>query len=338
MFKKSYILFILICILFLFDINGDQKSLDALQPIKKIYLKYDEEQDYFCMDFIDGITFSPIIYTLPKGVKLILTFSKKIALPANKFFRNHKIINGYFFERVGDSSVMMILSLKNEVTFTEKKYTKSHIKLGFRVKQKRTVVIDAGHGGKDPGSMGIDGDFEKNITLVAAIELRNKLIASGRYNVILTRDRDQFIPIDERKMNLHGADLLISLHTDSNSDKGIHGMSIYTLPTVDFLKNKSQISNEKVNNYHKRLSFSRKFANIVMKYMPKDCKFEKHPQRDVELKILKLPFPAVLIELGCISNKIDSQLLHSKEFREKTNRAILYALDEFFEKEQVSRK
>lgn len=330
------IIFIFVSI-FIFFQSGYASQIEhsGIQPIQKIYLQKNSDDSYsFCIDFVDGAVFSPRIHTLPNGVKLILSFQRNVQTPKAREMLNHRLIYGYFFEQIGTSSLLMILSLREKVIFTEKRYTSNSIKLTFKIKKKHNIVIDAGHGGKDPGTKCLSGDYEKNIALVTAIELRNELIASGRYNVILTRDRDKFVSINERKALAAGADLLISLHTDSNSDKNMRGMSVYTLPILNFIKTKDNLPEETENNqYYKILSQSRRFANILVSYIPNMCKFRNHPRRDVELRILKLPFPAVLIELGCVSNKIDNELLHSKDFREKTNRAILYALDKYFEKE-----
>lgn len=315
--------------------HASQVEFSDIQPIKKIYLQKNSDDSYnFCIDIADDAAFSPRIHTLSNGVKLILSFQRRVRVPKSRELLDHRLIYGYFFERIGPSSLLMVLSLRKKVVFTEKRYTGNSIKLTFKIKKKHNIVIDAGHGGKDPGTRSISGDYEKNIALISAIELRNKLISSERYNVTLTRDRDESMSTDERKALAANADLLISLHTDSNSSRNMRGMSVYTLPTLDFMKEKNMFSEEgEKNQYYKILSQSRRFANILVSYIPTICKLKNQPHRDVELRILKLPFPAVLVELGCVSNKIDDELLHSKDFREKTNSAILYALDKYFGKE-----
>src|SRR3989338_3751714 len=101
------------------------------------------------------------------------------------------------------------------------------------VKQKTPViVIDAGHGGKDPGTI---GNFvrtkEKNLTLSYAKELGKQLLNTGRYKVYLTRDDDFFIPLHQRvkKARKKNADLFISLHANASDDRSTSGFSIYTL-------------------------------------------------------------------------------------------------------------
>jgi N-acetylmuramoyl-L-alanine amidase len=310
------------------NIFGEDHSV---QVVKKVYLKKKEDCYFLCIDFDEKISFVPRIHTLSGGVKVLLSFNREVAVPVAKKI-SHSIIKGYFFERFSPSSLMFVAALKGNVTFFSKKYTKNSIKIGFRLNKKHTIIIDAGHGGRDPGTKSITGNCEKNIALVTAVELRNELIKSNRYKVLLTRDSDVFTSIEERKEKIKAskADFLISIHTDSNNDKNLRGMSVYTLPDLDQLKNISDISAIKPEDYYKILSKSRKLAESLVGYIPNACRIKNRPCRNSELKILKADMPAILIELGCISNKIDNELLHSQEFRTKTINAVKYALDNFF--------
>ncbi len=96
---------------------------------------------------------------------------------------------------------------------------------------KRVVVIDAGHGGIDPGTQGRSGIREKDLVLNVAKELRKALEATGRYRVQLTRDTDVFIPLRERVNIARAAhaELIVSLHADLNDHRDIRGASVYTL-------------------------------------------------------------------------------------------------------------
>ncbi|HEX3701284.1 MAG TPA: N-acetylmuramoyl-L-alanine amidase, partial [Phenylobacterium sp.] len=95
---------------------------------------------------------------------------------------------------------------------------------------KKTVVIDPGHGGHDPGAHGARA-FEKDLNLAAALALKARLERSGRYKVVLTRDADVYVPLADRvRIAQHsGADLFISLHSDSGPGPEVHGASVYTL-------------------------------------------------------------------------------------------------------------
>lgn len=96
--------------------------------------------------------------------------------------------------------------------------------------ERKVIVIDAGHGGKDPGAAGSVGR-EKDVTLAAALALKSRLQATGRYRVVLTRDSDDFIPLEGRVQIARRAeaDLFISLHADSGPDTSTRGASVYTL-------------------------------------------------------------------------------------------------------------
>src|ERR1700710_989317 len=87
------------------------------------------------------------------------------------------------------------------------------------------VMLDPGHGGKDPGAIGYSGTYEKHISLAAAQELKRQLEASGRYRVELTRTRDVFVPLDERvsRAQSKGASLFVSMHADALRDPGVRG-------------------------------------------------------------------------------------------------------------------
>ena len=95
---------------------------------------------------------------------------------------------------------------------------------------KKVVVIDAGHGGKDVGASGVAG-FEKDVNLAAALTLADQLTRSGRYKVVMTRSTDVYVPLESRVRIAQraGADLFISLHSDSAPETNLKGASVYTL-------------------------------------------------------------------------------------------------------------
>ena len=93
------------------------------------------------------------------------------------------------------------------------------------------VVLDPGHGGKDPGAIGVSGTYEKHVALGAAHELQRQLRASGRLRVELTRGHDVFIPLEGRVAwaQRRGAALFVSMHADALADRRVRGASVYTL-------------------------------------------------------------------------------------------------------------
>jgi N-acetylmuramoyl-L-alanine amidase len=99
----------------------------------------------------------------------------------------------------------------------------------MRLADRPLIVIDAGHGGRDPGAIGLSGMMEKTITLETAKELRSTLEMTGRYRVELTRTRDSTVSLTDRLAfaRKHDADLMIAIHADASSDRRARGASVY---------------------------------------------------------------------------------------------------------------
>src|SRR6185437_6204928 len=93
------------------------------------------------------------------------------------------------------------------------------------------VMLDPGHGGKDPGAIGYSGTYEKHVAFATALELKRRLEAGGAYRVVLTRTRDDFIPLEDRvaRAERAGARLFVSMHADALTDHSVRGASVYTL-------------------------------------------------------------------------------------------------------------
>ncbi len=214
------------------------------------------------------------------------------------------------------------------------------------------VVIDAGHGGKDPGASGA-GFREKEIVLGLAIALRDQLIEEGGIRVALTRDDDTFLVLEERpeiarRLN---ADLFISIHADSSGEvSGVSGASIYTLAeeassesAARFAERENNADNvngvvlegrsKEVNDLLVELSQRRvqqtsaEFAQLITREGEGVLKFHPQRRRQAELAVLRAPdVPAVLYESGYITNPSDAQRLASAEgraaFAETMARAI----------------
>lgn len=318
MVRDKVKILILVVLAVICDVSA-RPNWDAVESVSLT-----QESDIYNLDikFNHHLSFIPRVHLLPTGLQMFLSFNVPVNLP-HIGKRDHGIVTGYFFEKFGNSSLMFLMALKQKVEFIKKKYTKDSIKIVFR--KKPTIIIDAGHGGKDPGTQSpYEKYLEKNIALITAIELRQALLKTNHYNVVLTRDTDEFLPLEKRVeiANSGSGDLLISLHTDFNKDKNLRGMSVYTLPSSE-----SEQENE-------NLQKSKNFSRYLIGYIPNLCKIKHQACRSSDLKILKNNIPSVLIELGCISNKKDSKLLISKLFREKIIYAILYALDKFFDREK----
>jgi N-acetylmuramoyl-L-alanine amidase len=221
----------------------------------------------------------------------------------------------------------------------------------------KIIIVDAGHGGIDPGTHGATGLQEKDIVLAVAQELRKALeTRGGRYKVKLTRDSDVFIPLGDRvkiaRAN-HG-DLFVSLHIDFNDHHEIRGASIYTLsdeatdPVTARLaeqENKSDViagvdltgKNDAAADLigmEQRLTknSSIRFAETVLTQLPVATLVRPTtPRRSAGFAVLKGPdIPAVLIELGYLSNAKDEAEMETTTWRKNVAEAVARSIDKHF--------
>jgi N-acetylmuramoyl-L-alanine amidase len=223
--------------------------------------------------------------------------------------------------------------------------------------RKPVIVLDAGHGGKDPGATGVNGTMEKDITLRMARELKRLLEASGRYKVVLTRNDDTLLPLRRRFdiARLAGADLFISLHADHNDNKRLRGASVYTLSEnasdaeaaelaarenkedlingVD-LSNQSAVVTSILIDLAQRETKNRsaRFASLLTEEMADQTLVLRESHRFAGFAVLKAPdVPSVLIELGYLSNENDEAALRSARHRTRIGKAVEDAIDHYFE-------
>lgn len=225
-------------------------------------------------------------------------------------------------------------------------------------KKKPLIVIDAGHGGVDPGALAANGVYEKNITLATAKKLRDALLNTGRYRVHLTRDRDIFIKLPGRVAiaRKQGADMFISLHADTIMRPGVQGSSVYTLSDTASDAETAKLA-ERENAVDSLVNVDvgdvdQDVANILLDLVTRDTMnqskvlaqtvvstFHKHgvrtlperPHRSAGFAVLKAPdVPSVLIEMGYLSNRSEANLLITPAHQQKIATAIVAVVDRFF--------
>ncbi len=219
-----------------------------------------------------------------------------------------------------------------------------------------TVIIDAGHGGSDPGAIGISGIYEKELTLAMARQLRDLLHASGRYRVVLTRDGDLYVPLRER---IHlareaGGSLFISLHADAQARQSTRGASVYTLSEtasdseaglLASKENKADIiTGTDLRNHDAMVASilidlaqrdtnnkSIEFADILSAELAGVAPLLRKHRRFAGFAVLKSPdMPSALVELGYLSNPEDEKNLTDVAYRAKLSAAVLRAVDRYF--------
>ena len=222
--------------------------------------------------------------------------------------------------------------------------------------KRPTVVIDAGHGGVDPGAIGVSGAREKVIALSYARELRRQLLATGRYRVAMTRNSDVTLPLRTRVEigERAGGDLFVSLHANTFRSRRVRGASVYTLSetasdaeaeALAAKENKADVlSGVNLDGQsadvsmilidlaqRETMNLSKYFANVMVTEIGKSAKLLPKPHRYAGFAVLKSPtVPSVLVEVGYMSNRSEERLLLSKAHRKKVSAAIVKAIDNYF--------
>jgi N-acetylmuramoyl-L-alanine amidase len=218
------------------------------------------------------------------------------------------------------------------------------------VSLKKVVVIDPGHGGHDPGASGAQG-FEKDVNLAAALALKTRLERSARYRVVLTRTDDTYVPLDSRVRIAQraGADLFISLHSDSGPDANLRGASVYTLSDKasnratrfvsreDWFMKASLTGDRGVSDIlfdltqRNTKNRSAAFARTLVNHVDGKTTLLRRSQRDAGFMVLLAPdVPAVLLEMGFLSNRDDEQLLRDPRRRARLMDAVGDSIDAYF--------
>lgn len=258
-----------------------------------------------------------------------------------------------FAAHVGNQHAFISNSSNNNAKSAEKKVASTD-------SSKKIIVLDPGHGGQDPGAIGCSGVYEKNITLAMAKELKKILDKDGRYKVYLTRNRDVFIPLRERVRiaRRYKADLFLSIHADSARNKNAKGLSVYTLSEtasdkeaaalaerenkadviagMDFAEHSREVSDVLINLAQREtMNRSSEFANIMVQKMRKSVKLLDNTHRFAGFAVLKAPdVPAVLLEMGYLSNRTEEKLLRQSSYRQKLAKSTGIAIDEYFDNMQ----
>ena len=240
------------------------------------------------------------------------------------------------------------------ILYTDTKLEKEFKKEKRKIIKKFIVVIDPGHGGKDPGAIGVNGTFEKDINLLFAKIIRS-VLSSSKIKVKLTRTDDRYLYLKERinfaeKLK---ADLFISIHADASKNRKASGFSIFSLSDrasdkeakkLAQRENKSDfigglkirhsdplIKDNLIKIFQRQtMNESSKIANIVIKNITK-LSINNRGHRNAGFVVLKsLTIPSILIELGFITNREEEKLLNDKRYLIKISKIISLSIFNYF--------
>jgi len=227
---------------------------------------------------------------------------------------------------------------------------------------KPVVVIDPGHGGHDSGARK-HGVVEKEVVLDFALVLRDKLEATGRYTVLMTRDTDKFVPLDERRAfaERNGAELFIAVHADYARSKA-RGATVFSLRKS--VANRLERSTKRrlrrgIGKDERVLKATSNLADVrgiladlaerevtatrartemvsrsIVNFMGGSTNLRNDPHKTAAFRVLKTAqFPSVLIELAFVSNKKDAKLLKSATWRKNVAGSLVNAVENYFSTE-----
>lgn len=229
---------------------------------------------------------------------------------------------------------------------------------------QRVIVIDAGHGGVDPGATGVSGALEKDLVLSLATTVRDALESTGKYKVVMTRDTDIFLSLKARVAvgRRARADLFVSIHADSAPGSEARGASVYTLSErasdreaealaraenqsdviagVD-LTNESDIVTSILIDLAQRetKNSSVKFAQALVPELQHAGGVTQRSHRFAGFMVLKAPdVPSVLIEVGYLSSTHDESEMKTRRWRSNMASAINQAVDAYFKQSRLEHK
>ncbi len=300
------------------------------------------------------------------------SFPKPVGIITNVRFGNYTSDVRIVFDLKDSGNLRKIKMLKPsvgkkrrlsfEIISENKNLNENKQKSNKRVnyKKRKTIVIDPGHGGKDPGTSYPSEVSEKDIVLRFSRILRKNLMRNKNYRVFLTREDDRFVPLKERVnfAKSKNADLFISIHADASNLKSTRGFSIYTLSNKgldkeaeklasrensystrknkynenylrnavnpkDYISNKNKLRNAQEN--------SSEFATLLVKRVSTKTNLLKNPHRYAGFAVLKSSnFPSVLVELGFVTNEYDRKNLRSGNWLTNISYQFVDAINKHF--------
>ena len=225
-----------------------------------------------------------------------------------------------------------------------------------RPNTKRVIIVDPGHGGVDPGALSVIGVPEKKIALSVAKEIRRELQKSGKYLVLMTRERDIFVSLPKRVefARRAEADLFISVHADSIKNPRVSGATVYTLSErasdkeaaslarkenrsdliagLDLNGETDQVTSILIDLAQREtMNYSARFANFLVPELKRHLTMRSNSHRYAGFKVLRAPdVPSTLMEIGYLSNREDARRLNSKQGQKSIAVAVAAAIEQYF--------
>ena len=219
------------------------------------------------------------------------------------------------------------------------------------------IVLDAGHGGVDPGAIGIAGTYEKDISLPVVKELARQLAATRRFQIRFTRQDDEFIPLSQRvaRARAVGADLFLSIHADALPDSAQRGASVYTLSEqaydredaalaqrenradlvagINLAQHDPEVSSILIDLARRQTNnLSIQLAQDLVSELAHRVPMLTNSHRAAGFAVLKAPdIPSALVEIGCLSNREEERSLRVDSYQGKVAQGLVRSINEYFD-------
>ncbi|CAI3925516.1 N-acetylmuramoyl-L-alanine amidase (AmiC) (PDB:1JWQ) [Commensalibacter communis] len=254
------------------------------------------------------------------------------------------------------------VSQKSTITKHVKTSTKQTVKskapaiVGRARPHVPVIILDPGHGGKDPGAVGYSGTYEKHVAYATAVELSKQLMRTGKYRVKLTRNSDKFVPLDGRVdfAQSNKANLFVSMHADALNNHSIRGASVYTLSNHASDAQSAALASVENNadryggaNVHVASPAVQKILASLVKLETKKesvamarnivssfhsrVSLLQNPKRYAAFVVLKsINIPSILVEMGFMSNRVDEEALKRAAYRSLIASSMCQAIDRYF--------
>ncbi len=223
--------------------------------------------------------------------------------------------------------------------------------------RKHIIVIDAGHGGIDPGAIGLSGIYEKEIAFETTMLLAQTLEASRRYAVVLTRTDDEFVPLQERVARARAAngELFLSIHADALPSPEMRGASVFTLSEkasdqeaaalaarenkvdliagIDLSRHAPEVSTILIDLARRQTNnLSIALARRLVTELGHEVRLLNNSHRSAGFAVLKAPdIPSALVELGALSNREEERSLRTPSYRQKLALSLARSVNDYFD-------
>jgi len=290
----------------------------------------------------------------PRKVRVVLDMENITTVKLRKLTRPYRLVMDY----VAQSENQLTPTLQSKVMLppVSRQITPDERLARLDIE---TIVLDPGHGGKDPGAIGPGGLTEKEVVLDVARHLRDLLRDRLGKKVLLTRDKDAFVELDDRAKfaNRHKADLFVSIHINSHPRRATHGIEMYHFGIASDRRAMEVAARENGDN----IDHARDFVDMIKADLALSKRIEESQNLAWETKLAVVnhvgahysledlgvktaPFyvlrytamPSILVEIAFISNPIEERRLRQPDFREKVAEGLFEGIRNYLNSVQVA--